>query len=247
MKIYDKFIGDDNAGNIVKYAGSDTLEDLERNLPHTPEDWYYKNIDITYDFNEYGHRCKSIKNIDLDNYVLLTGCSNTAGCGLEYEKSYPYLLGKSRNCDYYNLSLIGTGLDVLEYNLLTWLNTVEKKPKFIIIQWPDPTRFADYDKERDNLIPVGTWASKKNDHYKKFFASGDMSGFFTARRHLITRLLRQVITVPIYTISLSNLVTSDHYSIPYRILDRARDLYHPGIKSHEALHKLLLENIAINI
>jgi DNA polymerase III alpha subunit len=60
--------------------------------------------------------CKSInikiEDIDLNNYILFIGCSHTEGIGLELQTTYPYLVSEELKCDYYNLGLGGTGIDV---------------------------------------------------------------------------------------------------------------------------------------
>jgi hypothetical protein len=33
----------------------------------------------------------------------------------------------------------------IEYNLLTWFFTVIKKPKLVLVQWPDHSRYIEYD------------------------------------------------------------------------------------------------------
>ena len=72
------------------------------------------------------------EDIDLDNYILVIGCSQTEGIGLKIEDTYPYLLSKNLNCDYYNLGICGTGIDVLNYNLVTWFTKIKKPPKLLI-------------------------------------------------------------------------------------------------------------------
>lgn len=245
MKLYDKFIGKDETNTTLYYTGSDTKESFVKNLEKQKEEWYYREVEIAYSYNEYGHRSKSFKDLDFDNYILFSGCSNTEGVGLELKNTYAYQLSRSLDCDYYNLGLESTGLDVVEFNLISWFNHVKYKPKCVILQWPDPTRFIDYDKNKNNIIPQGTWLAKSENYSTPhFFSAAELSGFLDSRRHLVNKLLRNIIDVPFYTVSISNLKRNDLYSLNYKPIDRARDLIHPGIKSNEALHKLLLDNIA---
>ena len=102
-KLYEYLIGNEFSNTTLAYRGLDSEENLHINLASQPNDWYYRNKTITYQYNEYGHRCKSIHDIDLDNYILFAGCSHTEGVGLELETTFPYLVSNQLGNDYYNM------------------------------------------------------------------------------------------------------------------------------------------------
>jgi hypothetical protein len=158
MKFYDDFIGEDSNTICLDFLDGtgDSLENVNTTRESQPEDWYYRDKKITYSFNAFGHRSKDIKDLDFDNYLLFIGCSHTQGVGVELEKTYPYLISSKLKCDYYNLAISATGIDVVEYNLLTWFFKFNKKPKAVIAQLPDHRRFISMYPGYNNILPNGS-------------------------------------------------------------------------------------------
>lgn len=243
MKFYDDFIGTDDADTIQYFASGDTQEQYENNLKSQPKDWYYRDKEITYNFNSNGHRCKDIKDVDLDNYVLFTGCSHTMGVGLEIERTYPYLASERLGFDYYNLALPATGIDVVEYNLLTWWAKIEKKPKYVFVQLPDHSRFVSYISEYDHIVERGTWSSDDRD--LRFIVNSEDSGFFNARKILHLRTIKNVIDVPIYTFNFGSQIAYDTMHWNMKPLDKARDLSHSGILSNNEFANQIYKRLLI--
>lgn len=243
MKFYDDFLGEDFTNTQMMFTGGDSEEQFEKHKQSQPPDWYYNNTQIVYSYNSYGHRSRDLKDIDLDNYVLFTGCSHTAGIGLELEKTYPYLVSKELKCDYYNLAIPATGIDVLEYNLLTWFAKVKKKPKTVFIQWPDYSRYITYNDEFKIARANGSW--EKNPDSVKFIVSGDLSGFFNARVKFTVDLIRAVVESQsrLITCNISGQVPYDMENFTMRTIDKARDLSHAGIKSNSTFAKALLDRL----
>lgn len=239
MIFANDFIGQDKAGKTMYFYGGDEEDTLIKNLQDMPADWYYRDKTITYVFNSNGHRSKEIEEIDLDNYILFTGCSHTEGIGLEIETTFPYLISKQLGCDYYNLGIAASGIDVMEYNLLTWFHKVEKKPKFVVIQWPDHSRYVTYGEDNIHILPNGTWNAQ--DHHKTFLLSSEESGFFNARKYIALNMIENIIDVPIIKMTFSSLAQYDGNSLILRKLDLARDRSHTGIKSHESIANQIIE------
>lgn len=238
MKFYDDFIGDSWSETTEYFVSSDSKENYYKCVSEI-EDWYYKDVEITYKFNKHGHRCKNIDEIDLDNYILITGCSHTQGIGLELEKTYAYLLSSKLGCDYYNMAIPASGADVAQHNILNWYYTISKKPKLIVIQWPDHSRFVSYNPEYQNLIPRGTW--QKENEVEKFIVDCENSGAFYARKKLNTDLLFNMIDSPLIRFNYGGQVAYESDPIKMRRIDVARDLSHSGIKSHETVTEMLYE------
>ena len=250
MKLYNFLLGQDlyepylqNDGySYLEYASNDTFELYNENEKHQPHDWYYRNKTINYRYNKYGHRSKNIEELDFDNYCLFIGCSQTEGIGLELENTYPYLLSKNLNCDYYNLGMSGSGMDVVLYNLITWYNQFKKPPKYTIIQFPDDTRFLSQREGYKNYITNGTW--DKEEEVSKFIAAVDLSGYNNMRRELCYKLIENTAKnlIPIRD---KNIFRYGHskYALTIRKKDKARDLVHSGIESQ----KLLVDEILVYI
>ena len=241
MKFNGDFIGHDSINTTRFFSGSDKEVDFNKNKAKLPSDWHYQTNPISYSFNEYGHRSKNVNEIDLDNYILFTGCSHTFGVGLELEKTYSYLTAKKLGTDYYNLALGSTGIDVLEYNLLTWFAKVKKKPKHVIIQWPEHSRFVSLKENYGLFTPIGVWSH--DIHNKNLIVQGEDTGMFYARKELSRLLIEQTIDVPLHTFNFGMHVAYGTRSSRLKAVDRARDLAHPGIKSNEIFTDLIYKTI----
>lgn len=244
MKVYDLgLIGDDVANYSGKFTIGDTEEKFNQHLTTQPDDWYYRTASITYQYNSLGHRSKDIKDLDFDNYFLFTGCSHTEGIGLALEHTYPYLVSRALNTDYYNMAMSATGIDIVEHNLLTWFIKFKKRPKAVFVQWPDHSRFCGLFPDKIYMHPCGTWNMYSDglETTKDFIVNGELSGFFYARKYLSYKLLHNFIDVPIIGLIFSNAAQYDDKSIILRKLDLARDLAHSGIKSNEAITKRLID------
>lgn len=222
----------------LRFSGSDKEKTFSDNLKKLSDDWYYRTADITYSYNSLGHRSIEPKNLNLDNYILFTGCSHTKGVGLELEKTYPYLLADKLGCDYYNLALGGSGIDAMMHNLSLWLGKVKERPKAIVVQWPDEARFTLSD---GRLIhQMGPWT--KADNITRFMVDGSINGFFSSRKKIAYKFID----------SFDDAIKIVNVDIDYRAaetmknfillpcLDRARDLMHSGIQSNEKLANDLL-------
>jgi len=243
MIICNDFIGFETANQTISFTGGDEESLFLENLKTQPNDWFYKDLEISYTFNNNGHRCKNIEDIDLDNYLLFTGCSHTEGVGLRLEDTFPYKVSKALNCDYYNLAMGGTGIDVLEYNLVTWLSKIKKKPKHIIVQWPDHSRFSALFPGYENLLQSGTWSDDPNT--LRFIASAEESGFFQARKMVSYSMIQNMVDIPILDVQFASLEIWSNACVWLKRIDLARDLCHSGIKSHEDITEKILKHISI--
>jgi len=230
MKFYDDFLGTDDCNITLPFVGGDSKRQFIENSATQPPDWYYHTHDISYEYNSFGHRSKNINQIDLDNYVLFTGCSHTTGIGLKLEHTYPYLISQKMQCSYYNLSVPATGIDVLEHNLLIWISTIKKKPRAVFIQWPDHSRFITYNERYSVGSERGSWSDDPADI--ALLVNGEDTGLFNARKELARKLIIQTIKTPVYSFNYANLKPYGNKYSSLSQIDDARDLSHSGIKSH---------------
>lgn len=235
FEFYDDLIGSISKGNI-KFYGSDRKEKFIKNLNKLHENWYYRTHEVTYNFNSHGHRCDDLSSLDFENYILFLGDSHTVGIGLELEKTYAYISSKSLGLPYYNLGIGGTGIDVMLYNLITWLSKYPK-PKYICMFWSDVARSFFKDKNDQCFKVSGPWDDEEN--VKNMYRYGDASGYFDARLVLVSNMIKN--TLASYKIPNSSFTI---FSIPPSLVslpiqhvsvigEHARDLSHFGIKTHK--------------
>lgn len=236
IKITDNgFIG--GIGNqTIHFTGSDTEERFNKNLNTQPNDWYYRDKIIEYNYNSLGHRCKNIEDVDLSNYILFSGCSHTEGTGLELQHTYPYRLAEMMGCDYYNLGLGGTGVDIMTHNITMWSNRITHPPRAVVILWPDSTRFMTFE---DKKSIVTHMISLKNPKSINLIIAGDDIGFFESRKQLSKILISNLYNSRPVIHACSCTTPEDNLPMLTR-LDFARDETHYGILSHDEFARELL-------
>lgn len=218
--------------------GTDSLDEYLKNLKKQPSDWHYSTNRFSYIRNTLGHRANELDQINLDDYILTTGCSLTEGIGLAIENTYTAKLAELMGCDYYNLGIAGSGLDILNHNLITWFSTVQKKPKLVVIQIPEPARFMTFDSIMAvTHVPGGVGESE----HHRFMASGEIINFWKSRYLLYKNLWKNVIDVPIIEINASSERISPT-ELNFQKIDLARDLSHFGIESHSEMAKKIFEH-----
>lgn len=247
-KFNGDFIG--HASNsCTEFIYGDSPDIFQDNLTKMPADWYYRNKKLTYDLNEMGHRSRSIDKIDFNNYILFVGCSHTFGMGLELETTYPYLVSQMLNMDYYNLGLTGASMDVVFYNLVTWL-TKFNKPKLIVFQKPEIARFVLLE-NNSWLNFVGPW-TLTDENIKNFYNSALNIPYFETKTFLYFKLISSLCKdIPIINFELkfkgSKLKQNPHFD-DFNIFNfipdydnLARDNMHFGITSQIKLANIIVE------
>lgn len=224
--------------NLIGYAcnnreklwtGSDLEEVFNENLTKQPSHWYYRNQEITYAYNDHGHRCNSLTNLDTSNLLLFTGCSHTEGVGLPLEKTYPYLVSKSLDYNYYNLAIGGTGIDIMLYNLISYRQTVKTLPKILFVQWPEFTRFSIFGE--DNSISPRSISQNLSDNLINFIVAGDQEGYFKSKQIMAKKIINLLYPCKVVYIGYSNFEPND-VDIRLEVKDLARDQLHAGIESN---------------
>jgi len=238
LSLNNDFIGHHPTAHNVLFSSTDSEELYHKNLKIQPANWHYRTHKITYERNSNGHRCREIKDIDLNNYILFTGCSHTEGIGLELENTYAYLLSNKLKCDYYNLAVAGTGMDVLQYNLVTWLSKIKHPPKLIVVQWPQLVRVTIQHND-DNWGTYGPWSAlneniKNRNDLGNFLILGEDIGFFKTTKFLTKKIIFNISPCPILQVGLVYSKSHDDEYILHQV-DSGRDMKghfgHMGIKS----------------
>lgn len=219
---------------------SDTEQLFNESLATQPADWEYRHKEIVYQRNEYGHRSKSVN--DMTDFILCTGCSLTEGIGLHNDDIYPSLLGKELNLDVYNLGLASSGQDLIYYNLSLWFKNIQKKPKLIVIQ--DTYDDRAYIPKNGGILPLGPWFDRipkglltntETDNFKNLVMS-EFSEHYN-------NLMKDMFLNHVKDLNIPVIVVNPDKFIP---LDYARDLKHPGVKTHEFVKNEVLKEVQAN-
>lgn len=192
---------------------------------------------------ESDFRCKPLKDIDVNNYVLFIGTSHTQGVGVDVEESFPYLVSKYFNYDYFNLAISGTGVDVIEHNLLVWSYLFrDHQPQYVFIEWPPAERYAAKYPGYENYLPTGNWSDDQNAI--DLLIKGKK--VFDNRLLMLYNLSRTLFKCPIIDLRYSSLISDfmdNSKMIWIQRLDRGTDNEHPGLESHKDVSKKIIEHI----
>jgi hypothetical protein len=104
-----------NYDNI--WVGSDTEERFQENLKSQPEDWPWRNQQITYKLNSQNYRAPEWDSIDWENSVVMFGCSQVFGVGVDEDQTLGYYLSELLNKPVINLGIPGGS------SMALWINT----------------------------------------------------------------------------------------------------------------------------
>jgi hypothetical protein len=143
------------------FAGTDNQSLYEENLKKMPADWYYRHNTVRYTFNKQGYRTDEFKNIDWKNSVVIFGCSNAFGVGLDDQEVVSYQLSKLINRPVINMGVGGSSITFNLHNSII-LKDGYPTPLAVVQLWPDYTRTVYYNKK--DLIPYGSWNIEHNNY-----------------------------------------------------------------------------------
>lgn len=183
-------------------------------------------------YNKHGHRCKDLKQVNLRNHILIIG----DGAGLQLDKpiedTFPYILSKNLNIDYYNLSVFNGGADSVKYNLLIWLKKFGK-PRAIISACEFANALITSDRNFSNFKPADLSDPVVNDLNN----AANFCGFFAGRNRLIDKLISNCNSIPLYQLTQPDQV---------KIFDHSEDINIAGM-TQEDIAKILSDKISNKI
>lgn len=241
-EINDQFLGWNIKNQLCPFIGSDTKELFEKNWNDKPDHWEYRKKVVSYKFNSLGHRSDELSYLDLDNYILTIGCSQTEGVGNALEDTYPYLVSKKLKCDYYNLSLGGTGIDAMIHNFSVWFNKIKKLPKFVVWQYPPQSRILYKPDDQTAITTLGSWT--KDPMMARLLVDLDENRFLSAKEELSNAVLDSFDLCKVIRFS-NRQWTKIQHKIDFEmcILDNARDDRHMGPITHQEIANKIISLI----
>lgn len=196
---------------------------------------FYDNLlgnDLSDIFNSRGHRCKELEEINLRNYILFAGDNVGVGWGTPVEETYPYLVSKKLNVDYYNLSIFNGGLDALKYNLITWYMTIPQKPRAIVISNEFLNSFIVSDLNQRKFSPCDL----NDEKIQVVLDTGNTTNFFTSRQYFADKLISNLIKNPIYQIEFKDRIPAFNTNVI--------NLKHEGdMFDHKAISEIVITEL----
>jgi hypothetical protein len=252
--LYNGFIGHRHKQQLYFLEGEDPEESFQKNLLTQSIDWEYRNKQILYSYNSLGHRSCELSSLD-KNYILFSGCSFTEGLGLCINDSYTTLVSNHLEKQSYNLGLGGSSPSIAVKNIMLFLTTMkEKHPDYIIIQWPYFWRY--YGIIENYIIIEYTSQDVDNSLYEELLKNDHAFYYNCFERLNLLHFLHnlgfqgQLIEIFSQTEEEYEKIKSKDWTTLFTnkkdiqlptMVDRARDLCHPGSKTNKVFADAIIK------
>ena len=215
-----------NAGKELEWLPSDTEELYNKNLKENYnllKEFNWIDSNITYKFNKHGFRSNEF--CEKDN-ILFLGCSYTFGIGLPLYKTFPQIVCKKIGLECFNLGLPGSSNDTAFRLAHIWIKQL--KPKLVVLVSPVETRFEllIHDKGSNDIESrfITTMDQLVNTSNEPLWLNTDQNGIINREKNrMAINHICNNLKIKILDIDVNELVS----------VDSARDLMHPGLRSHQ--------------
>jgi hypothetical protein len=219
-----------NAGQS-DWLSTDSHKEWKRNCKRQPKDWIYRTKQIAYTFNAQGYRSPKWASIDWANSTVFFGCSNVFGVGLDDYDTLPYQYQTLTGNPAVNLGVPGSS-NYLNYKNFLYMLETYPKPRAIVNTWTDYSRLTIFGKKTINL---GSW--QITPLYKAWNQYKNHSETWAKIIQDSWRMICKFYNIPFIEASYFDQSARMFDCHLFEMVDKARDLQHPGIESqrHAAL------------
>jgi hypothetical protein len=208
------------------WVGSDTEERYQENLKSQPLDWRWRSQLITYQLNSQNYRAPEWDTIDWSNSVVMLGCSQVFGVGVDEDQTLGYYLSELLDKPVINLGIPGGS------SMALWINTEKLlnygiKPLAVIYNWPSANRTAELIDNKKNS-KAGPWITDwRQPQFGKEWILHPTHGFEYAK-YAVMSVQRSWSCPQLHYCW--DLVTAKFLGLPRMAnkLDQARDCIHEG-------------------
>jgi hypothetical protein len=215
------------------FASTDSEAEFTKNLITMPADWPYRTKEIRYDVNSLGYRTKEFDDINQNNFFIAYGCSFTYGVGLAEDEIWTSTVANELGIECLNLGMGACGMDYICLNTMTYLKNTDVKPKFVVIQGPEPARMIM--RSLDAFEMLGPNFSKHNMFEQEIKNNSHLYNTYLAWHNTMT--FWKTANVPVYFWSMNrnwgeiipNIKFDYYWPTSEEMMepkDRARDLMH---------------------
>lgn len=237
----NKFLPLDTYLDLPYWSGTDKKETFEKHLKTQPVNWHYRTHEVRYSGNSSGYRCPEWKNINWGESVIMFGCSNAYGVGLDNKDTISYRLSELINRPVINL---GAGGSSIMFNLhnSVMLHEGYAVPKAVIYIWPDYSRTVEY--HRHTIENFGSWNIEKNNIMDTWTSDPNHSRVHAVFAQKIAKALWKD-RAPVYEATFRDGTDRVLHCHKFKYLDLARDLMHPGIKTAQLVADTIAESLKL--
>ena len=238
MKINYNSIYKDLANKEVEFLACESQKLYETNLIKQYsqlEKYGWITRKFTYKFNKHGFRCEEFTE---DPSILFLGCSYTCGIGLPIETVWASIVAQSLGLKSFNLGQGGGSNDTAFRLGYHWIPKL--KPKIVMLLSPFEDRKEIITPEHIHFITPQTTAIEEDPNNLKEHAIQWLSDETNSYMNKIKNISALELLCNKHNIKF---MVSD-YAIHQEEInqwDYARDLAHPGIKTHKKFAEAILK------
>jgi len=143
------------------WCSSDSQELFEKNLRIQPDDWIWRTRQVKYTLNSVRYRCPEWQDIDWKNSILMFGCSQVFGIGVDDADTIPNILSTLLGTPVINLGISGSSMLFSFHNALQYHAGNRPTPLGVINLWTSCCRTTTY--KKDWIEYHGPWNIKQED------------------------------------------------------------------------------------
>lgn len=230
--------------STVEWFSVDSEISYNKTLKVEGDNWEYKNKLIKYTFNQNGYRCPNWTEISWQDSIVMIGCSNTFGLGLDYTDTAAYLLSQRLNTPVINLGVVGSSNQLMLFNSIKLLEN-NVKPKAAIMLFSDTSRYTHFNLNDSSIKSLGHWSLSNSPISRVASVDTGMSNFYfdyiqnqndTVHGTMAAYSTKAVWKAAgIKTLAYSayfNSLKDKFKTLPARI-DKAREQSHPGVNTNK--------------
>ena len=239
-----KILPPDGHNDIIDgFTGTDNAEKFEyHSVAFNGDDrWVYHTKKVNYTLNKHSYRTKEFADVDWKESVVMYGCSNVFGVGLDDADTISNQLSIILNRPVINL---GVGASSIDYNLhnSVILHSNYPTPKAVVHLWTGPDRTVYYQNKK--LIFWGGWNLEPNNYFDYWSKHKEHGQIHAKMASLISKQLWKdtgYYEASFFTETADLLKCDD-----LRVIDKARDELHPGIKTAKLTAERIADNLCIS-
>lgn len=234
--------------NIIEWMHTDSKDLYLSNLKTMPFNWRYRTKKVEYHLNSSGYRTHEWNKIDWKNAIVLLGCSNTFGIGLDEEETYATMLEHDTGRQVVNLGIPAGSTAAILANCSTLVSRYGI-PYAVIINWPPLTRLRYY--TQHTFYEVGHWTNEGNkannaDLFSIYFNMFADDTNTLVYNYYISQAASAMFNDRTKYITFSYIEESAHYmraDTYIQMYQTAREGIHPGVETSQETTKYLLSRL----
>lgn len=170
------------------FYGLDSSANYQLQLQKKPQDWYYRNNEVTYTLNSQGYRAPEWQDIDWENSIVFMGGSQLFGVGNTDADTIPNMVTILTGVPTVNLSLGGVGMQFHRQNSKMLIDNNIRPKKVFLIATPKYrfTWLKTKDEDTLSFENFGSWLLKEDEADPTFSSREPRTGYAKLRKAMFT-------------------------------------------------------------